>query len=45
MKGFCSKEKTTDQEILAADINDKIVTFFTITKPLVDFLNKAIKNE
>jgi len=45
MKGFCTKEPVTDKEIMAADINDKIITFFKKTKPLVDFLNRAIENE
>ena len=44
MKGFYTMEKLTDDEIMTADTFKKINTYFKTTKPLVDFLNKAVEN-
>ncbi len=45
MKGFCTKEMITDKDIMAAGLEDKIITYFKTTRPLVDFLNRAIEND
>ncbi|MCY7421343.1 MAG: DUF2461 domain-containing protein [Chitinophagaceae bacterium] len=45
MKGFYTMEKLTDKEILSEDTFKKISSYFKTTKPLVDFLNKAIEND
>jgi len=45
MKGFYTKEKLTDKEIISIDTFDKINSYFKTTKPLVDFLNQAIEND
>ncbi|NJL12891.1 MAG: DUF2461 domain-containing protein [Microscillaceae bacterium] len=45
MKGFYTMEKLTDKEITSADTFDKINFYFKTTKPLVDFLNRAIEND
>jgi len=45
MKGFYTMEKLTDKEIVSIDIFDKINFYFKTTKPLVDFLNRAIEND
>lgn len=45
MKGFFTMEKITDKEIIADDTFAKINNYFKTTKPLVDFLNRAIENE
>jgi hypothetical protein len=45
MKGFYTMEKLTDKEIISTDTFDKINSYFKTTKPLVDFLNRAIENE
>jgi uncharacterized protein (TIGR02453 family) len=45
MKGFYTMEKLTDKEIISADTFDKINSYFKSTKPLVDFLNRAIEND
>ena len=44
MKGFFTMEKITDKEIMADETFFKINNYFATTKPLVDFLNKAIGN-
>jgi len=44
MKGFFTKEILTDKEIVSIDTFDKINSYFKTTKPLVDFLNRAIEN-
>ena len=44
MKGFYTMEKLTDKEIISAHTFDKINSYFKTTKPLVDFLNRAIEN-
>ena len=45
MKGFYTMEKITDAAMVSLDTMDKINTCFKTTKPLVDFLNRAIENE
>jgi len=45
MKGFYTMEKITDHEIVSIDTFDKINSCFKTTKPLVDFLNRAIEND
>jgi len=45
MKGFYTMEKLTDKEIISIDTFDKINFYFKTTKPLVDFLNRAIEND
>ena len=45
MKGFYTMEKLTDKEIMSEDTFKKINSYFKTTKPLVDFLNKAIEND
>jgi len=45
MKGFYTMEKLTDKEIMLEDTFEKIIGYFKTTKPLVDFLNKAIEND
>jgi len=45
MKGFYTMEKLTDKEIISIDTFDKINSYFKTTKPLVDFLNRAIEND
>lgn len=45
MKGFYTMEKLTDKEIVSTNTFDKINSYFKTTKPLVDFLNRAIEND
>jgi len=45
MKGFCTMEKLTDKEIISKNTFDKINSYFKTTKPLVDFLNRAIESD
>ena len=45
MKGFFTMEKLTDKEIIADETFGKINNYFKATKPLVDFLNRAIEND
>lgn len=45
MKGFYTMEKITDEEILSNNTFKKIKHCLTATKPLVDFLNRAIDND
>jgi len=45
MKGFYTMEKITDEEIISSAYFIKINDYFKSTKPLVDFLNKAIEND
>ena len=45
MKGFYTMEKLTDKEMTSGDTFSKINSYFKTTKPLVDFLNKAIEND
>jgi len=45
MKGFYTMEKLTDKEIISDGTFEKINLYFKTTKPLVDFLNRAIEND
>ena len=45
MKDFFTMEKISDKEIMADETCVKINNYFKTTKPLVDFLNRAIENE
>ena len=45
MKGFYTMEKLTDKEMVTKGTLDKINSCFKTTKPLVDFLNRAIEND
>jgi len=45
MKGFYTMEKLSDEEIVSKDTFDKINSYLKTTKPLVDFLNRAIEND
>ncbi len=45
MKGFYTMERLTNAEILSENTFAKINLCFKTTKPLVDFLNKAIDND
>ena len=45
MKGFFTTEKLTDKELISSDFFKKINSCFKATKPLVDFLNRAIEND
>ena len=44
MKGFFTTEKLTDKELISSETFKKINSYFMTTKPLVDFLNRAIEN-
>ncbi len=44
MKGFFTMEKLTDREIVTDGTFVKINNYFKTTKPLVDFLNRAIES-
>ena len=45
MKGFYTLEKLTDIEMISIDTFAKINSCFKTTKPLVDFLNRAIETD
>jgi len=45
MKGFFSKEKLIDEELVSSEIFERIINYFKVVKPLVDFLNRAIDHE
>lgn len=45
MKGFYTMEAITDEEMMSNDTFKKINLYFKNTKPLVDFLNRAIEND
>ncbi len=45
MKGFYTMEKLSDKEIVSIDTFNKINYYFKTSKPLVDFLNRAIDND
>ena len=45
MKGFYTMQKLTDKEIVSIETFNKINSYFKTTKPLVDFLNRAIEND
>ena len=44
MKGFYTMKKITDEEIMSNNIFEKIKFCFSTSKPLIDFLNRAIEN-
>lgn len=45
MKGFCTKENINDDVVTSADAIKIITNYFKTTKPLIDYLNKAIEFE
>jgi hypothetical protein len=45
MKGFCTKEGLSDDVLISHDAIKVIINYFKITKPLIDYLNKAIEFE
>ena len=45
MKGFCTKEAISDSVLTSDDAVKTIINYFKITKPLIDYLNKAIEFE
>ncbi len=45
MKGYFTKENLSDNEMLTNETFTKIISCFKNTKPLVDFLNRAISSE
>ena len=45
MKGFCTKEIISDSILTSKDAVKTIINYFETTKPLIDYLNKAIEFE
>ncbi len=45
MKGFCTKELISDNVLTSADAVKTIINYFKTTKPLIEYLNKAIEFE
>jgi uncharacterized protein (TIGR02453 family) len=45
MKGFCTKEVISDNVLTSKDAIKTIINYFDTTKPLIDYLNKAIEFE
>lgn len=45
MKGFYTSEKLSNKEMQSKDTFAKIITHFKHTKPLIDFLNRAIEHD
>lgn len=45
MKGFCTKEPLNDKVLTSKDCIQTIIQSFKTTKPLVDYINKAIEYE
>lgn len=45
MKGFCTKEIISDKILTSKDAIKTIMNYFETTKPLINFLNKAIEFE
>ena len=43
MKGFCTKEIVSDKMLTSKDCVAKILDRFKTTKPLIDYINKAIE--
>ena len=43
MKGFCTKEIISDKMLTSKDCVAKILDRFKTTKPLIDYINKAIE--
>jgi hypothetical protein len=44
MKGFCTKEIISDKTLISKDAVKSIFNYFETTKPLIDYLNKAIES-
>ena len=42
MKGFCTKEPLNDKLLTSKESIQTIIDSFKTTKPLIDYLNKAI---
>jgi len=45
MKGFCTKEIISDKVLTGKDAIKTIINYFETTKPLIDYINKAIEFE
>lgn len=45
MKGFCTKELISDKVLTSKDAIKTILNYFETTKPLIDYINKAIELE
>ncbi len=45
MKGFCTKEIISDKVLTSKDAIKTIMNYFETTKPLIDYINKAIEFE
>ena len=45
MKGFCTKEIISDKVLTNKDAIKNIMNYFETTKPLIDYINKAIEFE
>ena len=45
MKVFCTIENINDDVVTSADAIKTIINYFKTTKPLIDYLNKAIEFE
>ena len=45
MKGFCTKELLSDNVLTNADTVKNIINYFKTTKPLIEYLNKAVEFE
>ncbi|OYX24258.1 MAG: hypothetical protein B7Z06_09080 [Flavobacteriales bacterium 32-35-8] len=45
MKGFCTKELISDKVLTSKDAIKTIINYFETTKPLIEYLNKAIEFE
>lgn len=45
MKGFCTKEVITDKLLTSKNCIESIVDVFKTSKPLIDYINKAIEYE
>ena len=45
MKGFCTKELISDNVLTSSDAVKTIINYFKTTKPLIEYLNKAIEFE
>ena len=43
MKGFCTKEIINDKTLLSKDCIATILDSFKTSKPLIDYINKAIE--
>lgn len=44
-KRFYTQKELTDKEMQEEQILEKIIDCFVSSKPLIDFLNRAIENE